>query len=71
MRDKLNLFEPKPVAKDNYRKELQTHLLGNAKAKSCLIREFKRKQSVAKRVTGKVVCTIAAKKLLNKALQSV
>ena len=68
-RDKYALSEPKPVTKDAYLKDLESNLLGNKEAKAGLIKALKQQQTVVKRVTGKEVCKIAAKKLLNKALQ--
>ena len=65
-RDKYVLSEPKPVTKDAYH---QNNLLGNKKAKTGLIKAFKQQQRVVKRVTGKAVCSVAAKRLLNKTLQ--
>ena len=44
-------------------------MLGNKKAKAGLIKAFKQQQTIVKKVTGKAVCSIAAKRLLNKALQ--
>ena len=68
-RDKYALSEPKPATKDAYLKDLESNLFGNKEAKSGLIKAFKQQQTVVKRVTGKEVCKIAAKRLLNKALQ--
>ena len=70
IRDEYALCEPKPVTKDAYLKDLGNNLLGNKKAKAGLIKAFKNQQPVVKRVTGKVVCTVASKRLLNKALQA-
>ena len=50
-------------------KEIQTGMLGNSKAKAKLIEAFKKQQTVPKRITGKAVCIVAAKRLVNKALQ--
>ena len=63
------LSEPKPILKDAYVKDLQSHLLGNTKTKACLKTTYKEQQPLVKKVTGKLVCTIAAKRLLNLALQ--
>ena len=68
-RDKYALSEPKSVIKDAYIKDLESHLLGNTKVKSNLIKSFKKQQTVVKRVTGKAVCSVAAKRLVTKALQ--
>ena len=70
-RDKCALSEPKPAAKDAYMNDLHSHMLGNTKAKAHLITAYKKKkiQSLINKVTGKAVCTIAAKRLLNKVLQ--
>ena len=63
------LSEPKPVTKEAYLKDLQSHLLGNTKTKTRLIKAFKQQQTTMKRVTGIAACNVAAKRLLNKALQ--
>ena len=69
-RDKYALSEPKSVIKDAYIKDLESHLLGNTKVKSNLIKSFKKQQTVVKRVTGKAVCSVAAKRLVTKAIQA-
>ena len=61
--------EPKPAPKDAYLKDLESNLLGNKKAKEGLIKAFKQQQTIMKRVTGTAIRKIAAKRLLNKALQ--
>ena len=68
-RDRYALSEPKPVTKEAYLKDLQSNLLGNTKAKAHLIKAFKQQQTAMKRVTGIAACSVAAKRLLNKALQ--
>ena len=56
-----------------YLKELQTHLLHDFDARSELRKAFKKlHESVSKRmprVLGRTVCRLAARRLLNKALQ--
>ena len=44
-------------------------MLSSTKVIASLITAYKKQQPLVKRVTGKAVCTIAAKRLLNKALQ--
>ena len=68
-RNRYVLSEPKPVISDACLKNVLSKLLGNKKAKAGLIKAFKQQQTVVKRVTGKAVCSVAAKRLLNKALQ--
>ena len=68
-RDCYTLSEPKPILKDAYVKDLQSHLLGDTKTKAHLITTYKKQQPLVKKVTGKLVCTVAAKRLLNLALQ--
>ena len=67
------LAEPKPDVREMYVKEIQSHLLNNSEARVELITVFKKQHpTVVKqmpRVMGKTVCRIAAKRLLNKALQ--
>ena len=65
---KYALSEPKPVTKDTYVKDLQNQMLSSTKGQASSITAYK-KQPLVKRVTGKAVCTIAAKRLLKKALQ--
>ena len=61
--------EPKPVIREAYLKDVLSKLVGNKKAKAGLIKAFKQQQTIVKKVTGKAVCSVAAKRLLNKALQ--
>ena len=68
-RDKYALSEPKSVAKNAFIKDLKNSLLSNHEVKSKLIESFKKQQTVVKRVTGKAVCSVAAKRLVTKALQ--
>ena len=68
-RDRYVLSEPTLIQKKAYMKELQSKLLADAEAKSKLIESFKKQQTVVKRVTGKAVCSVAAKRLVTKALQ--
>ena len=64
------LTPPKPDVKGLYVKEIQGKLLGDAEARSELITAFKKlRGSVAKPTCRKAVCRIAARRLLNKALQ--
>ena len=67
------LFQPKPCEKEMYLRELQTHLSHDFEAKSQLTKAFKKlHESVAKRmprVLQRTVCRLAARRLLNKALQ--
>ena len=64
------LVEPKSDVKDAFVKEIEKCMLSNKKAKAQLIKAFKKQSKPdGKRITGKVVCKIAAKRLLNKALQ--
>ena len=65
------LAEPKPAAKEFYVKEMQRHLLNDSGARIQLMKAFKKQyKSAAKRkVMIEAVCRIAAKRLLNKALQ--
>ena len=50
-------------------KDLQSQMLSSTKVKASLTTAYKKQQPLVKRVTGKAACTIAAKRLLNKALQ--
>ena len=68
-RDEYALSEPKSVTREAYIKDLTSSLVSNTKVKSNLIKSFKKQKTVVKRVTGKAVCSIAAKRLVNKALQ--
>ena len=64
------LAPPKPDVKELYVKEMQGQLLGDDEARAELMTAFKKlRGSVTKSVCRKVVCRIAAKRLLNKALQ--
>ena len=67
------LAEPKPAVKEVYLKETQAHLLCDFEARSELIKVFKQvHKSVAERmprILGKTVCRLAARRLVNKALQ--
>ena len=64
------LAPPKPDVKELYVKEMQGQLLGDDEARAELMTTFKKlRGSVTKPVCRKVVCRIAAKRLLNKALQ--
>ena len=64
------LAPPKPDVKELYVKEMQGQLLGNNEARAELMTAFKKlRGSVTRPVCRKVVCRIAAKRLLNKALQ--
>ena len=68
-RDKYAMSEPKLVTREGYIKDLKSSLLSNPEVKSNLIKSFKKQQTVVKRVTGKAVCSVAAKRLVTKALQ--
>ena len=68
-RDKYALSEPKPAKVKLYMRDMQTNMLDNTETKSKLITAFKKQQAVVKRVTGKAVCIVAAKRLVTKALQ--
>ena len=58
------------TVKDTFVKEIENQMLCNKKIKAQLIKAFKKlNKPDGKRVTGKVVCKIAAKRLLNKSLQ--
>ena len=48
---------------------MKNSLLSNPEVKSKLIESFKKQQTVLKRVTGKAVCSVVAKRLVTKALQ--
>ena len=64
------MAEPKSDVKDTFVKEIEKCMLNNKKVKAQLIKAFKKQSEPdGKRVTGKVVCKIAAKRLLNKAVQ--
>ena len=70
-RGRYALSEPKPAAKEFYVKEMQRHLLNDSGARIQLMEAFKRqyKSAANRKVMIKAVCRIAAKRLLNKALQ--
>ena len=69
-RAKYVLAEPKPDVKDMYVKEIQSQLLADAEARSLLSDSFPKMHINAKnKVSGTAMCRVAAKKLLNKALQ--
>ena len=70
-RSRYALAELKPGAKEFYVKEIQRHLLNDNGARVQLMEAFKRqyKSAAKRRVMIKAVCRIAAKRLLNKALQ--
>ena len=70
-RGRYALAEPKPAAKEFYVKEMQRHLLNDSGARNELMEAFRRqyKSTANRKVMIKAVCRIAAKRLLNKALQ--
>ena len=69
-RAKYVLAEPKPDVKDMYVKEIQSQLLADAEARSQLCDSFPKMHINAKnKVSRTAICRVAAKKLLNKALQ--
>ena len=70
-RGRYALAEPKPAAKEFYVKEMQRHLLNDSGARNELMEAFRRqyKSAANRKVMIKAVCRIAAKRLLNKALQ--
>ena len=60
------------ITREAYIKDLKNSLLSTPKVKSkyqLLIESFKKQQTIVKRVTGKAVCSVAAKRLVTKALQ--
>ena len=61
-RDEYALSGPKSVTKEAYIKAV-------LKVKSNLIKSFKKQQIIVERVTGRAVCSVAAKRLVTKALQ--
>ena len=67
------LAQPKPTVKEMYLKDIQLNLAGNFEAMSQLRGSFKELHpGIAKqmpRVLGRTVCRLAARRLLNKALQ--
>ena len=72
-RDKYSLYEPKLPKIEMYLQEIQTNLLENSKARLALIKALKKQHETeadqARGVLGKTACRLAAKRLLNKALQ--
>ena len=66
---KYALGEPKLDVKDMYVKEILSHLLADAKARSLVSDSFPKMHISNKiNVSVKATCRVAAKKLLNKAL---
>ena len=67
------LAQPKPTVKEIYLKDIQLNLAGNFEAMSQLRGTFKQLHpGIAKqmsRILGRTVCRVAARRLLNKALQ--
>ena len=72
-RDKYSLCEPKLPKIETYLREIEASLLENSKARLVLIKALKKQHGTqaeqAHRVLGKTTCRLAAKRLLNKALQ--
>ena len=72
-RDKYSLCEPKLPKIEMYLQEIQANLLENSKARLALIKALKKQHETqaeqARGVLGKTACRLAAKRLLNKALQ--
>ena len=72
-RDKYSLCEPKLAKVEMYLQEIEANLLENSKAKLALIKALKKQHKTqaeqARGVLGKTACQLAAKRLLNKALQ--
>ena len=69
-RAKYALFEPKLDVKDMYVKDILSHLLADAEARSLVSDSFPKIHINDKiNVSVKAMCRVAAKKLLNKALQ--
>ena len=72
-RGRYALAEPKPDVRQMYVKKIQRRLLGNSKARVRVTAAFKKQEgNLVKRmsrVLGRAVCSVAAKRLLNKALQ--
>ena len=72
-RGRYALAEPKPDVRQMYVKKIQRRLLDNSKARIHVTAAFKKQEgSLVKRmsrVLGRAVCSVAAKRLLNKALQ--
>ena len=68
-RAKYTLGEPKFDVKDMYVKEILSHLLADAEARSLVSDSFpKMRINNKNNVSVKAMCRVAAKKLLNKAL---
>ena len=64
------LPQPKPTVKDMYLKDIQLNLAGNCEPISMLRGSFNcMHPGIGKTVLGITVCRLAAKRLLNKALQ--
>ena len=69
-RAKYVLAEPKPDVKHMYVKEIQSQLLADAEARSQISDSFPKMHiNAPPKVSGTAMCRVAAKKLLNKALQ--
>ena len=68
-RAKYVLAAPKPDVKDMYVKEIKSQLLADAEARSQLSDSFPKMLNAKNKVSGRAMCRVAAKKLLNKALQ--
>ena len=72
-RDKYSLCEPKLAKAEMYLQEIEANLLENSKARLALIKALKKQHETqaeqARGVLGKTACRLAAKWLLNKALQ--
>ena len=65
------LAEPKRDVQEQHVKELQNRLLLNSEARVQLITAFKKRQEIRMpRVMSKAVCRMAARRLLNKSLQT-
>ena len=65
------LAEPKRDVQEQHVKEIQSHLLLNSEARVQLITAFKKRQEIRMpRVLHKAVCRMAARRLLNKSLQT-
>ena len=65
------LAEPKRDVQEQHVKEIQSHLLLNSEARVQLITAFKKRQEIRMpRVLRKAVCRMAARRLLNKSLQT-
>ena len=64
------MVEPKSHVKDTIVKETEKCKLSNKTAKAQPIKVFKKQNKPdGKRITGKMVCKVAVKRLLNKVLQ--